>query len=176
MQKNIVYSLVEIHLGFLKALIGKKQQTRKESFAIFLNQKSSLKELTKGYATYWNAYNNVIYSNFDLEIGAVRIDYNDIQPRYWLADADYFSVDKNLDKSFLILIGSELENYHYAIQSLGEPLEIFEYDNLIVYITTIYCWIMKIILGFTDLLKGFLYVLFDQSHDTKSCINWISTQ
>lgn len=89
--------------------------------------------LTKGYATYWNAYNNVVFSDFDLEIGAVVIHEDCISPYYWLADDEVLTENEIVDKSFLILNENEHEHLESNIHFKKEPLNCYNDNGLYDY-------------------------------------------
>lgn len=84
----------------------------------------------KGYATYWNAYTNEVYSNLDIRFGAVNFEGNELTPFYWLVDSDVYDYTEN-KPSFLLL--DEKETGYAASESFqrifGKPGKILTYEN-----------------------------------------------
>lgn len=91
--------------------------------------------LTKGYATYWNAYSTEIYSDLQLRFGGIKIteDGSGITPFKWLVDAERFEVEDT--NTFLLLSPEENEMLESNLPDLfGEPLETFSINNMYVYL------------------------------------------
>jgi len=87
----------------------------------------------KGYATYWNAYNNEIYSDFDINYAAVDISEEGISPFSWLVDSKDYYVD-DCD-SFLLLTESENAVISdYIMSRFGRPKNNFILDGNYIYI------------------------------------------
>ena len=90
--------------------------------------------LYKGYSSYWNAYNNNLYSNYKLKISALIIDENVIFPFKWLNDISYFEEEKNI-KTFLLL---NQEENKVIVQKLdkkfGKPVDSFMINDFYVYV------------------------------------------
>ena len=87
----------------------------------------------KGYATYWNAYNNEVFSDFNINYAAVEISEKGISPFSWLVDGkDYYVEDC---RSFLLL--NESENAVIAdniMPIFGKPSNNFMLEGMYVYI------------------------------------------
>ncbi len=100
-----------------------------------LNDTILAHDVSKGYATYWNAYNNEIYSNHSITYGGVRITENGIKKYLWLVDGDIFEPEEG-ERSFLLLSQDEdaiVKNYMRA--EFGNPVEEFAVgDNMQVYV------------------------------------------
>ena len=92
------------------------------------------KGLYKGYGTYWNAYNNNLYSDYRLKIAAIDISENKIEPFKWLTDISWFNVEKNI-KTFLILSKEENERMKSKIEVIfGKPQYNFLLDEKNIYV------------------------------------------
>ncbi|SKB65701.1 hypothetical protein SAMN06296386_103213 [Lachnospiraceae bacterium] len=95
--------------------------------------------LTKGYAgSYWDAYNNEVYSDLKLKVGAVSLGTKGAMPYRWLVDDKAFEPIDGI-KSFLIikkkdnpLISSKLEQFfghttdHFVVKSYH--IYVWDYD------------------------------------------------
>lgn len=90
----------------------------KTELANFLKENN----LTKGYATYWNAYETQIYSNSEVELGGIEIDKDGLTPFYWLVDDSvYEPVDSN---TFLLLTAEEHDALKFNLVSkFGAPIQ-----------------------------------------------------
>ena len=88
--------------------------------------------LRKGYATYWNACNNEIYSDFRLKIVAMNIIVEGSDPNrqyWWLVDSNRFKPEK-VKNSFLLLDKQENEYAKEKIIDIyGLPNETFTLRN-----------------------------------------------
>lgn len=91
--------------------------------------------LKHGYATFWNAGNNMVLSDFEVEIGGVSLT-DPISPFFWLSSTTTYDPDSYSGESFLLLTGSENESYSnsYGMRILGEPKDILTFENYIIYI------------------------------------------
>ena len=77
--------------------------------------------LHKGYATYWNAYNQEVYSNGAIEMGAIKFGDEKISVDNSIVDSSTYT-DSN-EPSFLLVTYDEKEEYgEKIIEILGEPL------------------------------------------------------
>lgn len=103
-----------------------------------VSQELEKRGLYYGVATYWNAYSNVIYSNCNLKIAGITIEgVNKPIPYRWLVDNKWFDVEKEYDKSFILL--TEQENDYFIANNMmtefGEPIESFGIqDDTVVYV------------------------------------------
>ena len=82
--------------------------------------------LTKGYATFWNAYNNRMYSSFKVQISAVSIDDRLLQEYLYLNDSGDYDLDDS--KSFLMFTDEEMEqdaNWDVILYGYATPIEEF---------------------------------------------------
>lgn len=109
--------------GWTNALAEKKD----------LNSFLADKGLTKGYATYWNAYNNEIYSDNRIRYGGVKLTARWVRKDLWLVDAAVYN--ETPGGSFLLLTEAEDEYYNERVlQIFGEPEEKINYTSYQVYI------------------------------------------
>lgn len=90
------------------------------------------KGITKGYATYWNAYTNEAYSENKISFGAIKPSERKLEKYYWLVDDSAF--EKKEGKSCVILTRKENKLYGDAVYiQCGEPSDDFIYKNAYVY-------------------------------------------
>ncbi len=116
-------------LAYLSFDWKEKIQSQK-SLAQFLEDEG----LEKGYATYWNAYNNEVYSDMKIEFGAVNLVSGEISPFYWLVDSDVYEDDSK--ETFLMLTTAEKESLDFnIISTFGMPIEELNYGdyNILVF-------------------------------------------
>lgn len=118
-----ILGMVSLSAGWRGKLVAEKDYCRQiESFGA-----------SKGYATYWNAYNNTIFSDGKLEMGAVIIRKNRILPYRWLVDNKVF--DEKADKTFLLVTEEENENVKEQLgKQLPDPIETHMVNNSFVYL------------------------------------------
>lgn len=90
-------------------------------------------DLTKGYASYWNAYKYQIYSDNQVLFGGAYVYGDGLHPYYWLVDSDIFEVEEK--NTFLMLdegqnteVGDSLEGF------FGKPIETFMAGDYYVYV------------------------------------------
>lgn len=101
------------------------------------NKKSVSQELKEhdleyGVASYWNAYSNVIYSDFDVKILGITFDQNAKPiPFRWLVDSEWFEDGDQYEKTFLMLTMDEVNHMteNGAFELFGEPIEQFAIDE-----------------------------------------------
>ncbi len=101
-----------------------KLNRQKEVARIFVE-----KGLTKGYGTYWNAYQLETYSDNKIKTGAITFEPNNVTQQLWLTDKAVF--DDSGSKSFLIIDDTEEEKANVSF--LGQPIEEFEVNNVFAY-------------------------------------------
>ena len=91
--------------------------------------------LKHGYATFWNAGNNMVLSNFDIEIGGVLLQEY-IVPYRWLSSDISYDPDSYTGESFLMLTDAEAEVFENQIgfAVLGDPSQILSYDGFKIYV------------------------------------------
>lgn len=88
---------------------------------------------TKGYATYWNAYNNEVYSDMRIRYGGVSIGEGCIARFSWLVDEDVFTPCDS--DTFLLLTESERQVLGPDIPAMfGQPREIIEDNGYCAYL------------------------------------------
>lgn len=89
--------------------------------------------LDKGYATYWNAYNNEVYSDLQIRFGSVMIKENSVVAHERLVDSDVFvPEDKN---TFLLLTFEENDIISDNLSDIcGTPIENFMINGMYVYV------------------------------------------
>lgn len=97
------------------------------------NQQLRNRGLTKGYATYWNAYKNEIYSDLQIRYGEVKVHSDALEAGRWLVDDEVYV--PNDGKSFLLLSNQERQLIEEKLEvKFGTPAEYFVLDGLHVYI------------------------------------------
>lgn len=96
-----------------------------------LNQYISKYNLTKGYATYWNAYSNEVYSNFDITYGSIIIGEHSLYPYHWLCDEIVYIPNNNIS-SFLLLTEDELDSFNPQKFNL-DPIQITQKENYYIF-------------------------------------------
>lgn len=89
--------------------------------------------LTKGYASYWNAYKYQIFSDNKVTFGGAYLYPSGLEAYRWLVDDDVFEPeDKN---TFLMLDeGQNSESRDYLDDVLGKPVETFKAGDYYVYV------------------------------------------
>lgn len=88
--------------------------------------------LTKGYASYWYAYNNQVYSDNKITYCGVDIESGFLTYYYWLCDMDSYNIEA--DKSFVLLGPSEKIYEEYMYDVYGKPVDTFNMNDMYVYI------------------------------------------
>ena len=89
--------------------------------------------LTKGYATYWNAYDNQVYSDLRIRFGAVNIGQAAIARFPWLVDGDVFAPSEG--ETFLLLNEPERQVLEPDIPAMfGAPERVLEVGGCHVYV------------------------------------------
>lgn len=93
--------------------------------------------LTKGYASYWNAYGNQLYSNLDITFGGVSIT-TQIIPSDWLVDSEVYQA--SADRTFLLIADDEDEKNPLLNKQelLQEKISNIADDEIHTYKYTIY--------------------------------------
>lgn len=90
--------------------------------------------LSKGYSSYWNAYNNNLYSNYKLKISALAISEDTLEPYKWLNNISWFEENKNI-KTFLLLTEEENKMILPKLEiRFGKPIDKFIINKFHVYI------------------------------------------
>lgn len=99
------------------------------------NQELVDRGLTKGYASYWNAYSNEVYSDLKIKYGAIGIEGEERLSAYtWLVDSERFVPEKDT-KSFLMLTEEEnaIVNQEKLVDILGLPYSTFNHQGMMIY-------------------------------------------
>lgn len=97
------------------------------------NQELMSRGLTKGYASYWNAYNNEIYSDLGIKYGGIQIYPEGMLPFYWLVDSDTFTPEDK--KTFLMLSEEEKAVINDKLFEIcGNPIDEFVLNNMHVFV------------------------------------------
>lgn len=88
--------------------------------------------ITKGYASYWNSYNNEIYSDLEISFGSVFFDGGVVKPYFWLVDSDVFEPEEV--KTCLVIDKNEKEQIDGDLDWLYETsYNQYETEDLIAY-------------------------------------------
>ena len=86
-------------------------------------------DLHKGYANFWAAYSNEIYSNGNIKIAGVKIYPERLREYTWLVDNDRY-IEEN-QKTFIMLTDSEYSNVSERIlYGYDGPIEEFTIENV----------------------------------------------
>ncbi|MCR5215987.1 MAG: hypothetical protein K6C69_03550 [Lachnospiraceae bacterium] len=86
--------------------------------------------ITKAYASYWNAYNNEIYSDLKISFAALRFNDDEIFPHPWLVDQDVYLYEEGTPTA-LLLTQEEYEKFAKVLpEQFGTPLEYVIIDDL----------------------------------------------
>ncbi|MCR5532175.1 MAG: hypothetical protein K6F26_10045 [Lachnospiraceae bacterium] len=97
-----------------------------------LNQTIAEQGFTKGYASYWNAYNNELYSDFRISYGGVEINSRGFVQYPWLVDSEVFS--PTADASFLMLTEGERAGAEARIETqFGSPVRELTQNGMHIY-------------------------------------------
>ena len=108
-------------------------QDRREQLGLVNYLKEN--DLKYGYATFWNAGNNMVLSDFEIEIGGISLT-DPISPYLWLSSDISYDPSQHNGDSFLLLTQDECDWFcnSAALQRLGEPKEVLTYGNYIIYV------------------------------------------
>ena len=97
------------------------------------NQKLLDMGLEKGYASYWNAYNNEVYSDLRIRYGAVVLNQGYASRLSWLVDEEVFTPSEG--ETFLLLSSEEAQMLGDGISAIfGNPVQTMEYKGIYVYV------------------------------------------
>ncbi len=90
--------------------------------------------LKKGYATYWHAYRNEVYSDLEIRYGGVMIhDERTIRPFRWMVDENVFRPEDC--ETFLLLTEQENAEVEAHIPEMfGEPKDAFVLSGYHIYV------------------------------------------
>jgi hypothetical protein len=113
--------------------------TRSEDSQVHITRSNELREallerdLKMGYATYWNAYNNSVFFDFEPEIVAL---YGDLAtPKLHLTSTRFFQPDYFTGRTFLFLLQNEYNHFQQDTRlqmRYGTPDEIFEMHGFFI--------------------------------------------
>ena len=116
-------ALAQTSAGWVNSLRAKKE----------FNQTLLSKGLEKGYASYWNAYTNEVYSDLNIHYGGINITESGITPFRWLVDDEVYT-DENIN-TFLLLDESENQYITLILDTIGDTLtDSFMLDGMYVYV------------------------------------------
>jgi len=90
--------------------------------------------LTKGYATFWNAYANQLYSDDKVRIGGITVEQNRLQEYWWLVDNSIYEPEET--QSFIMLTDEELAgeyNYETILYGYEQPIDEFIIEDALCY-------------------------------------------
>ena len=80
--------------------------------------------LTKGYADYWNAYNNEVYSDFKTLYCGIEISDANVRPYYFLNDSSIYEPSEG--KSFILLEESDFNRIDMMEEKFGKAEQILD--------------------------------------------------
>ena len=101
---------------------------QKKDFAAWLKSSGC----KKGYATYWNAYTNEVYTDLGMRFGGVYLADKRPAPFLWLVDSDVFDYSENT-ASCLLLDEKELDYARNIDKTFGTPRWISKKDGFALY-------------------------------------------
>lgn len=88
------------------------------------------RDLHKGYATFWTAYSNEIYSNAQIKYCGVKIAAERLQKYSWLVDSDRYFLDD--EKTFVMLTKEEMEGINDRIlYGYSVPVDEFVIEDVL---------------------------------------------
>lgn len=122
---TIVYCIpmLQNSVGWNEKLADQKQ----------ISQKLLDRGMTKGYASYWNAYKNEVYSDLQIRFGAISIGENTISPFKWLVDNQAFAPEDT--DTFLLLTDEENQQIIENLENLiAQAVDYFVVNKMHVYI------------------------------------------
>lgn len=89
--------------------------------------------LNKGYATYWNAYTNEVYSNLQVRFGGLQIDDGAVKSFDWLVDGDVFEPQDGIN-TFIALTYEEIQTVPDIAVQFGNLIDEFDVGELHVFV------------------------------------------
>lgn len=132
----LVIGIIIESLFMLSKSVGWKDKYISERSVIKTIQEHGL---TKGYGDFWTAYNNELYSNGNIKMGAVRFGNDYFETYNCLCDTKVF--DDSQCPSFIIFTEDQFELYaDRALVLFGPTLYDWEIENVPVYNHLIYTW------------------------------------
>lgn len=88
--------------------------------------------LTKGYASFWNAYSTEVYTDGQVEFAGIRVQEDKLFSYYWLVDNSRFEITDG--PTFLMLTEEENAAFaDYIHSTLGQETEAFTIENAYMY-------------------------------------------
>ena len=97
------------------------------------NEEIIARGLDKGYATYWNAYTNEVYSDLKIKYAGVNITDTSITPFKWLVDEDAY--DNENKNTFLLLDEAENQQLQPMLGTIyPSPIDSFTVGAMYVYV------------------------------------------
>ncbi len=109
-------------------------------YPVLIEQKKGLanflvrNHLERGYATFWNAGNNMVLSDFDVEIAPIGLNSDQLIRYEWLTSTRYYEDKMNADKSFLLLTNEEYYEVceNNSIRRLGVPDQVLQFEEYLI--------------------------------------------
>lgn len=86
--------------------------------------------ITKGYASYWNAYSTQLYSDLQLQMGGILVSPENISCYRCLVDSQVFEPQDS--PSFLLLTQDEYSTLENVLPTFGEPCNRYELNQMII--------------------------------------------
>lgn len=119
-----------------------------------VSEKLLAHDLHKGYATYWNAYSNSIYSDLEVEFYAIKQVKNTIKPQYFLVDRNAY--DRVSEKSFIMLSSGEYAQFEGMLGVFGTTIDQFSVNDyqILVYDHDVLCDMKSMVLSGEILQSG----------------------
>lgn len=97
------------------------------------NQELIDRGLEKGYASYWNAYTNEVYSDLKVKYAGVSLSETAIASYKWLVDNDAYEDEQR--NTFLLLDEAENQQLQSSIDKIcGVPIDNFVLNGMYVYV------------------------------------------
>lgn len=109
-------------------------------YPVLIDEKKGLADflesnhLERGYATFWNAGNNMVLSDFDVEIAPIGLYPEQLNRYEWLTSTRYYEDKINAHKSFLLLTNEEYYEIYEsnALRKLGVPDQVLQFEEYLI--------------------------------------------
>lgn len=109
-------------------------------YPVLIEQKKGLanflktNNLERGYATFWNAGNNMVLSDFDVEIAPIILDSEQLFRYEWLTSTRYYEDKNDMNKSFLLLTSEEYNEVSESnsLSRLGTPDQVLQFGEYFI--------------------------------------------
>lgn len=117
--------------GIIKQGVGYKATLAEEKA---FNAELVNEGFSKGYATYWNAYTNEVYSDGKIRYAGVHITDGKVVPFRWLVDDSAFEPQDGIS-TFLALDDEELQQATNELEKqFGQPIDEFELNGFHIFV------------------------------------------